>query len=159
MLVLAIVLGVLVAFFAPVAIFLGTEFLKKFRFMEGFVANSQQMTFLLYKGTKAEQNKKPGMRNIVLRGSKPFCALVGFQLEIPLLKYSGFDYYGFVQSDEHGVAVISTYMGKGPCLFLFLVNMDLSYNTIEATSHDLDQNLKPNVTYPPHWYQRIGFYG
>lgn len=153
MLVLFIVLTVV---FASVAGFLGSEFLKKFGFMRDFIKNSNQMVVWHYPGLKGN---KPGMRNIVLRGSKPFCALVGFRFNIPVLGYSGFDYYGFVSSDGRGVAVISTYLGKGGCDFQFFVNTDLAHNPVTATSSEDDQQLQPQSVYPPHWYQRLSFYG
>jgi len=153
MLVLFIVMTVV---FASIAIFLGSEFLKKFGFMRDFIKDSNQMVVWYYQGP---EDRKPGMYNIVLRGSKPFCALVGFKLNIPVLGYSGFDYYGFVRSDNHGVAVVSNYLGRGKCEFQFFVNTDLDINPITATASEDDQQLKPNSTYPPHWYQRLGFYG
>lgn len=147
---------VLTVVFASVAGFLGSEFLKKFRFMRDFISNSNQMVVWHYRGL---EGRKPGMRNIVLRGSKPFCALVGFKLDIPILGYSGFDYYGFVRSDDQGIAVISTYLGKGECEFQFFVNTDLDHSPVSATSSEDDQRLQPHSTYPPHWYQRLSFYG
>lgn len=157
MLALVIVLGVLLAFFAPVAIFLGTQFLKKFRYMYVFVNNSRQLVTWRHNGF--QEKYKTGMYNIVLRGKKQFNALVGFKLDIPVLGYSGFDYYGIVHSDPQGVAVISTYLGKGDCMFEFFVNTDLDGHPITATCTREDQFLTPQEVYPPHWYQRLGFYG
>lgn len=147
---------VLTVVFAQIAIFLGFEFLKKFGFMRDFIKHSNQMVVWHYYGLGG---RKPGMRNIVLRAQKPFCALVGFKLDIPALGYTGFDYYGFVRSDANGVAVISTYMGGGACEFQFFVNMDLDVNPVTVTSDEDDQQFKAHSTYPPHWYQRFGFYG
>jgi len=145
MLVLFIILTIL---FGALAFFLGREFIKKFRFMQSFALRSNQMVIWHYQGVTS--GHKPGMRNIVLRGSKPFSALVGFTLHIPILKYSGFDYYGSVHSDEHGIAVISTYLGDSEREFLFFVNTDLGQNPIKATSNEDDQLLTPDSTYPPH---------
>ncbi len=142
--------------FATAAIILGSELLKKFAFMRDFIGNSNQMVVWRYEGL---EGREPGMHNVVLRGQTPFCALVGFKLDIPILGHTGFDYYGFVQSDEHGVAVISTYLGKGRCEFRFFVNTDLAQNPVTATSNESDQQLQPYSSYPPHWYQRLGFYG
>ncbi len=89
-----------------IVMFLGSEFLKKFGFMRDFIGDSNQMVVWHYRGL---EGPKSGMRNIVLHGEKPFCALVGFKLDIPVLGYSYFDYYGLVRSDDHGIAVISTY--------------------------------------------------
>ena len=147
---------VLTVVFASVAIFLGSEFLKKFGFMRDFISNSNQMVVWHYRGA---EDRKSDIRNIVLRGSKPFCVLVGFKLDIPILGYSGFDYYGFVRSDDQGVAVISTYLGKGECEFQFFVNTDVNHHPVTASSGEDDQQLQPHSVYPPHWYQRFGFYG
>jgi hypothetical protein len=142
--------------FAWLALFLGQEFLKKFGFMDEFIQDSNQMVVYRYPGLT--NGEKPGMRNIVLRGQKPFSALIGFNLNIPFINYSGFDYYGKVKSGEYFIAVISTYVGKSPVAFKFLVNTDLSINRITASSTEVDQHFTPNVEYPPHWYQRLGFY-
>ncbi|MBP6859150.1 MAG: hypothetical protein KBC69_00800 [Candidatus Magasanikbacteria bacterium] len=153
---LIIVLVTLVLVFVPLAIFLGREHLKKFGFMQDFVKRSDHLIVWRYEGSK----EKGRMANIVLRSSKPFCALVGFKLSIPLVGYSGFDYYGRVWSDDRGVAVISTYLGKGACDFQFLVNMDVRTNPVEVSSSEDDQVLRADEVYPPHWYQKwLGFYG
>lgn len=149
-----ILISVSAIIFFVIALFLGSEFLRKFGFMRNFVQCSNQMVEWKYSG-----NRKPGMYNIVLRGKSPFCALIGFKLNIPILKYSGFDYYGFVKSGEDNVAVISTYLGKGVCEFQFFVNTDISVNQITATSSEEDQLLQPHSKSTPHWYQRLGFYG
>lgn len=149
-----IVVGVFAALFSGIAVFLGTEFLKKFLFMRDFIRNTNQLVAWSYKG-----DRERGMYNIVLRGQKPFCALVGFRLEISILGYVGYDYYGFVCSNKNGVAVISTYLGKGDCDFQFLVTTDLDDNPISVSSSPVDQGLTPHEVYRPHWYQRIGFYG
>ncbi len=148
-----IILDVLCVLFATSAIFLGLEFKKKFGFMANFARNSNQL--LIW---KSWGSKKPGMHNIILRGNRPFCALVGFQLNVPMFGMSGFDYYGFVKSNDQGVAVISTYIGKGECEFLFFVNTDLNHNSVVASSTERDQLHTPDVTYPPHWWQRLGIF-
>lgn len=151
-LIVILVLAGLVAFFAR-------EYLKKFGYMRDFIKYSNQKVVWVYSGLKGKGGKR-GMRNIVLRGSKPFCVLVGFKLDIKAIRFSGFDYYGFVRSNEEGVAVISTFMGKGEVEFQFFVNTDLGVNPVQATSTDEDQLLKPDATYPPHFYQKwFGFYG
>ena len=90
---------ILIVVLALLVIFLGKEMLKKFGFMRDFVHNSNQLVSWSYQG-----GSQSGMRNIVLRSDngRPFSALVGFGLNIPILGYSGFDYYGCVHSDEHG---------------------------------------------------------
>ena len=149
-----ILISILVVIFFTATVFLSKEFLKKFGFMRNFIKNSNHIVVWRYTG-----NKKPGMHNIVLRGKTPFCALIGFELGIPMLKYSGFDYFGFVKSDKNNVAVISTYLGKNACEFQFFVNTNIGNNPIAITSDEKDQLLQPNSISKPHWYQRIGFYG
>ena len=149
-----ILISILTVIFFITTIFLGKEFLKKFSFMKNFVQSSNQMVVWKYSG-----DKKPGMHNIVLRGKTPFCALIGFELGIPMLKYSGFDYFGFVKSGKNNIAVLSTYLGKNHCEFQFFLNTDITNNPIKITSNEEDQLLHPNSKSKPHWYQRIGFYG
>jgi len=70
------------------------------------VNNSNQSIVWHYDSTK---RKTTGMRNIVLRGEHQFAVLVGFQLKVPWKDKSGFDYYGYVNSTEDGVAVVDLY--------------------------------------------------
>lgn len=147
---------ILATLFALIANFLGLEFLKKFNFMRMFIKTSNQMVEWYHPGDKA---RKPGMYNIVLRGQRPFSVLIGFNLKIAFLHHSGFDYYGFAQADEKNVIVISTYLGKKSCKFQFLMNTNLTHNLVTVTSSNEDQGLKPIISFPPHWYQRLGFYG
>ena len=122
--------------------------------MKSFVEQSNQLVELKYKGRLS-----PGMRNIVLSGNAPFRVLIGFKLRIPIIGYTGFDYYGEAESDENGAVVISTFIGKGPCVFQFFVNTDLSQNPIKAEAGCAEQSMTPDVVYPPHWYQKyLGFY-
>lgn len=148
-----IALCILVLIFAAIAAFLGSELLKKFNFMRHFTERSPMMVCWYYSG-----NRKPGMYNIVLRAEKPFKVLVGFILEIPILAYKGYDYYGFVESDLGGNAVIRTYLGKGECDFRFLIGHNGNTILPTVSSTEADQELVPNGDYPPHWFQRIGFY-
>lgn len=152
---LIIALIIFFLIFLLLSIFLGKELLKKFKFMQKFVHNSNQLIEWKYPGNEIG---KTGMRNIVLSGNKPFSVLVGFKLGIPLLKYSGFDYYGFVKSDNN-IAVFSTYLGQNPSVFQLLISTNLNENPITVSSTDDDQKLTPQATYKPHWFQRIGFYG
>lgn len=150
---LLVLILILAVIFISISFFLGREFLRKFSHMQDFIQHSNQIVAWKYEG-----DRKPGMYNIVLRGEKQFCALVGFELNIPVLKYSGFDYYGFAQSDENNVAVISTYLGKATREFQFFINMDINTNLIIATSSEDDQLLQPHLKFTPHWYQRFGFF-
>jgi len=38
------------------------------------------------------------------------------------------------------------------------INTDINFNSITATSGEEDQRLKPDAKYPPHFWQRLGFY-
>lgn len=96
------------------------------------------------------------MYNIVLRGQAPFRALIGFQLAIPLLRYSGIDPFGFVRSDDMHRAVIAVYLGKTPRKFHFLIDRDITTSPIGVTSSDEDQRLRVDARYSPHWWQRLG---
>ncbi|MFA6272164.1 MAG: hypothetical protein WC693_03575 [Patescibacteria group bacterium] len=127
--------------------------LKKFSFVKNFVQHSNQAIVWKYSG-----DRKPGMYNIVLRGSVPFCTLVSFDLNIPIIRYSGFDCYAFVESSENHTAIVSTYLGKGAREFQFLVNTDTNINPIIITSSEEDQTLQPDSVSKPHWYQRVGLY-
>ena len=138
------------------ALFFGLELLKKFAFMRDFIKSTNQVVSWHCLGS---QGKKSQMCNIVLRGEKPFCALVGFKLDIPIIKYSGFDHFSCVTSDENGTAVISGWIGKSAFELQLFVNIDVAMNPITVTSNDEDQDLHPHVVCSPHWWQRIGFYG
>lgn len=148
--------AVLTLVFGSIVYFLTMEFVKKFRVMADFIKDSDQLVRWRYFGAKQEY-RKPGMRNVVLRGSRPFKALIGFKLGI--FGKWGYDYYGMVRSDEQGVAVISTYLGKGPCTFQFLLDRSVELCPTMVSSCGCDQQLQPDVTYPPHWWQRLGFWG
>ena len=137
-------------------IFLVKEFLKKFKYMNKFIRNSKNLIVWNYGG-----NTSPGLglRKIALRGQKEFSILVGFELGIPLLDYSGFDYYGYVKSDRNNMVVFETYLGKNSSRFQFLCSTNLNDNPIAVSCSEKDQSLKPQASFPPHWFQRLGFYG
>jgi hypothetical protein len=100
------------------------------------------------------------MRNIVLRANGRFTALVGFRLQISMIGNNMLDHYAFVKSDEHGVAVVETYCGRGPCTFEFVVGSMTNIDLPTVTSTEEDQTLDPHVVCSPHWYQKwLGFYG
>ncbi len=129
-----------------IAIFLGKEMRKKFRFHYLFcMINVRQVAFHRYMGSEKRE-----MRNIVLRASGPFSALIGFQFG-----KDGIDFYGFCKSDQNGIMVISTYLGKGPCQFIFLCDVDTHIYNMRTSSTEEDQKLTPQATFPPHWWQRF----
>ncbi len=141
------------------ALWLAHEHKKKFDFMAQFIASTPgQMITHHYPGTL--NRLKCGMRDIVLHADTPFTVLVGFELEYPILGGAGFDYYGFVHSRPHvngHIAVIRTYHGKGPVTFQFLANRSAS--DIVVDKEVADEPPAPSAIYPPHWYQRLGFFG
>lgn len=142
--------------FFSLSLFFGLELLKKFEFMNEFIMNSNQVVTWHYAGSVG---KKGQMGNIVLRGKRKFCALVGFRLDIPIIKYSGYDHFNVVQSDENGVAVISGWLGKSSFELQFLINTEASSAPIVVTSTEEDQKLLPQIICKPHWWQRLGYYG
>lgn len=138
-------------------IFLLKELKKKFGFMQSFLNSSHLKVVYQHNGNRFT---RPSMKNIVLRSQagRPFVALIGFTLRIPIIGFEGFDYYGQVMSDENGVAVVSTFVGRGDVEFVFVVNRDNEDGDITASLELSDQFLTPQVTYPPHWWQRLGFF-
>jgi hypothetical protein len=141
--------------------FFGTELQKKFAFMGRFVNGTQALVTYKYPGAAAMGISK-GMRNLVLRSSdgKPFRTLVAFKFEFAVIGQLGsVDPYGFVASNKDGVAVVSTYLGKGSVDFTFLVIKDDGSTTaVTVSSTDEDQRLLADVAYPPHWIQKHGFW-
>lgn len=133
-------------------VFLGQEMMKKFGFFQAFIKSSNQMITLDYQG-----DKNPGMHNIMFWAKKPFTVLVGFHLDIPFFG-KGFDYYGYAKSNDHGILVVSTYMGRQPVRFMFYANCDQDLNPITVSALDNYSDLKPHITYPPHWWQKLGFW-
>lgn len=156
----AIVLAVLTVVFFGTTLFLLLEYRKKFGFMRDFLRASGQVVEYDYPGAEKAGIKR-GMKNIVLRSDHPFATLIGFKLIVPIIDYEGFDYYGFMKSkpDGHGgyIAVMSTFFGTGEVVFQFLTT--ITNDKVSASSTEADQALEPDEVYPPHFYQRIGFYG
>ena len=50
------------------------------------------------------------MYTLAIRGIKPFCVLVGFELNIAMIGYVGYDPFGVVVSDDQGLATISLFL-------------------------------------------------
>ncbi|MDP2103948.1 MAG: hypothetical protein Q8K26_03440 [Candidatus Gracilibacteria bacterium] len=132
-------------------VFLGNEFLKKGKFLGEFLNSSPQIIEWEYKGG---ETVNPGMYNMILSGSSQFTVLIGFDLEIPIIGYIGYDPYGFVSSNQNHQVIISTYLGRKPTKFRFLVNIPNMDIRISSTKED--QLLVPMKAYPPHWWQRLG---
>lgn len=146
---------VLAIIFCAISIFLGKEMLKKFGFMRSFIKNSSLLINYRYPGSKAAGHK-PGMRKIAFlaKDNQQFSLLIGFELS--LLGSKGFDYYGFVSSNDKGILVIETYLGKSPVNFQFLKNEDIEILIIADESV---QQMAPNASYPPHFWQKLGLWG
>lgn len=150
-----LMLLVLAIIFCAISIFLGKEMLKKFGFMRSFIKNSSLLINYRYPGSKAAGHK-PGMRKIAFlaKNEKRFSLLIGFELS--LLGSQGFDYYGFVSSNDKGILVIETYLGKSPVNFQFLKNKNIEVLIIADESV---QQMEPSTSYPPHFWQRLGLWG
>ncbi len=145
--------------FLSFAVFLGREMLKKFRLFDKF---SDQEGYVQKTSFYWHGDKKKGMKNIVLEADSPFKVLIGFKLEIPILRFTGTDWFEVCSSRRDRGAdcvVISTFLWKKPVEFPFLINSlnpNIHVNIIPpqfATA-----NLEPDVICPPHLYQRLGFY-
>lgn len=130
--------------------FLGSQLIKKFHALYLFARGSRITHNWIYPGSN-----KPGMRNVVLHGTEPFKVLLCFKLKLPRLPV-GLDWYGMVRSNEAGVVVFSTYLGKGICHFRFLVD---TTSHIKIRADDEVQTLEPTASFPPHFWQRWGIYG
>ena len=129
------------------------EHRKKFGFNDEWATHSGRIVNYFYPGPK-QFGRKPAMRNIVLRGNRPFVSYVSMRWSIAGKDW-GIDHYGTIRSDEHGVAVVNTFFGYGEVKFIFVPNVEAG---VIATSTDEDQSLKPDAIYPPHFVQKIGLY-
>ncbi len=137
-------------------VFLAKELVKKFKFLKNYTDDNKNKIQWHYLGSATEE-LVPGMQTIVLSvpGGKKFSALIAFELELPFGN-KGVDQFGYLYS-KGGVIAFSTYLGKGECNFIFLIN---GVNAVEVkNSIDLTGEHKPTQTYPPHWWQRLGFWG
>ncbi len=144
-----------------VIVFLLSEIAKK----DGFYT-------LLYKGMSTHQVQhvwrgaaaeglKPSMRNMAFSSSNqdPFILLVGLRVTFPALGIDWFHTYGAIESDEYGEAVVRTWMGKGPCTFMY--QSTIPGDQIRITHGDEMQDrglVLTDYTHWPHWYQMWPFY-
>lgn len=135
------------------SLWLANEHRRKFGFINDWATRSAQIVNYFYPGPE-KFGHKPAMRNIVLRGTKPFSALVCMRWHLAGKDF-GIDPYGVVHSDKYGMAVVSTYFGYGEVTFIFVPNVDAN---VEATSTDADQYFTPDATYEPHLVQTLGIY-
>jgi hypothetical protein len=150
-----VIFAIVATIFCLTSLFLGKEMLKKFSFMRSFVKNSSLLVKYHYPGNKVAGHK-PGMRKIAFlaKNNQQFSLLIGFELS--LFASKGFDYYGFVSSNDKGILVIETYLGKSHVNFQFLKNEDVEISIIADESV---QKMAPNASYPPHFWQKLGLWG
>ncbi len=153
-----ITVTIIAIFFAVWAGFFGSELIKKFGYQTQFTNYQEQGSYVQkipwnYSGDWAE---KPGMKTITFKSSKPFAALIGLNLKTVI--FEAYDYYGFVQSHavDGGYATsFSTYLGKDPIEFIFLIKKEGPQQEIY---HGYDQVSEPDATYPPHPWQPLSDY-
>lgn len=144
------------------AVFLGTELLKKMKFFSDFLKDSGDIKLMTYSWEGAKKaHKKSGMYKFLITAPAPFEVIIGFELSIDLLNFRADDYYGFVQSNyiTEGLNQVcfETYLGKGSADFVF------KCKSIEPQTYELklvdrnDPHGVVTVSYPPHWWQKLGF--
>lgn len=133
-------------------IFLWSELLKKFKYMQEFIWDSDQMVVWHYDG-----KKKPWMYTVSIQWSQNFAVLLWFKLRI--FTYEGIDHYGFVKADNNHNVLFSTYLGKLPIDFYFLSTTNLKDNPLYVISNEETQTYKPSAIYKPHWWQRLWIFG
>ncbi len=148
-----IVLSIACLLLIAIVVFLAKESIKKMAFMRTFVNRSGKKITWHYDG-----DRKPGMYNVTI--SAPFQAqfgvLVGFRLRLPIVG-DLYDHYGYVESTGIGTVTISTWLGRSPCDFEFLIAGDVDADKVTAYSNSED-SVPPQAIYPPHWWQRLGFF-
>ena len=151
--ILLIVSVVVIVVLVALVMFLGRELLKHFERAKRTEDRREGYYSFCY---RYKGSSKPRMRKIMISSEdrKPFYCQVGMRFQ--LFGYDGIDYFGSVDSDDEGVAVIETYLGRGSCEFYFLENRQtiLSINTLKD-----DSSYIPCAVFPPHWWQRLGFWG
>lgn len=150
-------LGWIIAlFFLITTIFLGKEMVKKFRFLKGYTDGNKNCIRWHYRGSGAE-GYRPGMYTIVFRSTSggEFTVVAAFELLLPF-GIKGVDQFALIQSKAGRVA-FSTYLGKGECEFIFLINGAKPEEIVHVV--DMTGEITPTQTYPPHWWQRLGFWG
>ena len=153
-----LLLAATVAFFF-LAIFLGKEMLEKFRLLDRFTNKEGYIKKVVFHWPGSTEKD---MKNIALEADCPFQILIGFKLEIPLLRFAGTDWFGICSSRrDRGTdqAVISTFLWKRPVEFSFLVNsLNPEIHVRIVPPNFTTAHLEPDVTCPPHLYQRLSFY-
>lgn len=165
------------AFFIIIAIFVTKEMVKKFGFEKTYARTANAVRWH-YKGSK-EHGLVPGMHTVVLKApnqhslarlaNKPlgtghvvletsdyFTAKLAFKLVLPF-GITGVDTFGCIESGWGGVISFSTYLGRGKHDFIFFITrIDASQVTVSV---DPEGAPAPTHKFPPHWWQRLGFWG
>lgn len=131
--------------------YLTKEHVRRLRNNYRFMAHDSTMVKWHWRGTSTEK-AKPGMHTIVLKSAIPttFKAQVGFFIAKDMI-----DNFGFVESGPTGIAVFETYLDKVPHTFTFLLNKDI---VVEVVTGDECQHYQVAYSFPPHWWQRLGFF-
>ncbi len=152
------IIGVLVALLAISLAFnrfTWSELYKKFHFdhIMALAPGTAQTYFIPYRGADLE-GFAPNVRKVVLRSNAPFVAQIGFRFD-PMRV----DYFGTVTSDANGEACFATYLGRGSTTFIVDVKAVVHGDGFEMLWGGQYQDRKPSVTFPPHWFQRLGIFG
>lgn len=138
------------------AYFVAEEILKKFKDFFWFTSGSPFLATWKYPGAK-NMGIERGMRTIVVRHreGKPFRFLIAFRFNLATHGVL-VDWYGKVLSDINGVAAFRTFLGTNPTEFCMLLDCPAEVN---ISSTEGDQSQQPTAAFPPHWYQKLGFFG
>lgn len=131
--------------------YLTREHVRRLRNNYRFMAHDSAMVKWHWKGASTEK-AKPGMYAIMLKSKiqTTFKAQVGFFIAQGMI-----DNFGFVESGPTGIAVFETYLGKGPVTFTFLLNKEI---VVEVITGEECQHYQATAVFPPHWWQRLGFF-
>lgn len=131
--------------------YLAKEHVRRLRNNYRFMAHDSNMVKWHWKGASTEKTK-PGMYTIVLKSATAttFKAQVGFFIAKDMI-----DSFGFVESGPTGIAVFETYLAEEPHTFTFLFNKDI---VVEVVTGDECQHYQVAYSFPPHWWQRLGFF-
>ena len=150
-----ILLGAISVTLLLTAVFFGKELLKKFRFHDQFTDSDGYIQKIIDYWPGGKPFK---MQKVALQSNKPFKALIGFKLEIPLIKFKGTDWYGFADArlvNGKWLAVFSTYLGKHPIENRFFVNKPDPNEIVQVVPQSEVEDLEPDTVCKPHWYQRL----
>lgn len=113
--------------------------------------------FKKWEGAAAEgRTPSMGIVKISAHSGRQFSLRLGIHVEITTLGISTFWTYGRITSRPDGVAVIRTWLGKNPGIFTYMCSLPAA--EIEINWSEGVQNLEPQRTDWPHWYQQWPLY-